>query len=318
MVELVHAEARYSNAFGDFALCVAHLCFLSKVWGVAVSSQRAKELKAFVVAYFVFLAAFQCQGAWLHLTSPLHATMDLQWLAYLVAGCMSPCFYGAALSLDQLASRPARRLACVLWCLAGVAYCYVTTLEIDLADHAAFLPRDVTVVLPARAAAAFRGFRWMDSALRSNDAARAGDRPLTLRFDGRGYAATPFDAIFDPEYKSARDLVAEFPCWKTESLGTLMLCFGVGANFVHLLICRRGARRDPASRRAQRAQSCSAAHRGMFVALVTMPGAMLLGGVPCGIDWMHACAAPGMYLQAKACVAAVEAREAENAKLKAR
>ena len=29
--------------------------------------------------------------------------------------------------------------------------------------------------------------------------------------------------------KEPYDLVAEFPCWKTESLGTLMLCFGVGA-----------------------------------------------------------------------------------------
>ena len=39
----------------------------------------------------------------------------------------------------------------------------------------------------------------------------------------------------------------------------------------------------------------------MFFALIGMPGAMLLGGVSAGIDWMHCFAAPGMYLQCRAC-----------------
>lgn len=305
---LVSADARWTNAAGDFALCVGHMCFLAKVVPRTVKSARAKELKAFVVAYFVFLAAFQGVGAWLHLTSPLQADMDLPWLAYLTVGCMSPCLYGAALSLDQLESRSARRLAAIAWCVAGAAYCYVTTLEIDLADHLP-LPRSFEVVLPASVAFALRKCRWMGSALRANAETVAGAAPLTLKFDGRGYAATPFDSIFDDEYAHAKDLVAEFPSFRTESLGTLMLCFGVGANFVHFFICRSGAARDAGSARAQRAASCAKSHRGMCVALVTMPCAMLFGGVPCGIDWMHACAAPGMYLQAKACAEAVDAAD---------
>ena len=60
-----------------------------------------------------------------------------------------------------------------------------------------------------------------------------------------------------------------------------------------------------------RAASVIRSHAGMFAALVTMPLAMMLGGVPCGIDWMHACAAPGMYLQAKACAEAIAHAERE-------
>ena len=56
---LVSADARWTNAAGDFALCIGHMCFLAKVVPRTVKSARAKELKAFVVAYFVFLAAFQ-------------------------------------------------------------------------------------------------------------------------------------------------------------------------------------------------------------------------------------------------------------------
>ena len=39
----------------------------------------------------------------------------------------------------------------------------------------------------------------------------------------------------------------------------------------------------------------------MMVAITTMPAAMVVGGIPAGIDWMHICAAPGMFLQCRAC-----------------
>ena len=127
-----------------------------------------------------------------------------------------------------------------------------------------------------------------------------------------------------------------------ETKTRLMLCFGVGANFVHLYLCVKGAAASSeAPARRARAQSCIGAHRGMCFALVSigarcfldarrafpvrlvpsnnaqvsMPPAMLLGGVRCGIDLMHAAAAPGMYLQVKAVSDAVfEADELEAKK----
>ena len=43
-----------------------------------------------------------------------------------------------------------------------------------------------------------------------------------------------------------------------------------------------------------------------------MPPAMLCGGVRLGIDLMHAAAAPGMYLQAKALLEATREADAEE------
>ena len=312
-MSLVSPEARISNALGDGLLCVAHLCFLYKAATVRVSAPRAVELRYFVLAYFLSLALFQLQGAWIHVASPTYAEADRRWLAYLAAGALSPCLYGAALSQDQLRGATARRLASLVWVTAGLGYVAVAAARVDLADFLP-LPASLTVTLPAYGAHLLRNFRWMQSALRLNGLQRTvpGARALNLTFDGRGYAATPFARIFDAEYAGAVDLVASFPCWRTESLGTLMLCFGVGANFVHLFIACRGRDSPSASaERRGRAASVIRSHAGMFAALVTMPLAMMLGGVPCGIDWMHACAAPGMYLQAKACAEAIAHAERE-------
>mmetsp|Transcript_22614 Transcript_22614/g.89777 ORF Transcript_22614/g.89777 Transcript_22614/m.89777 type:complete len:208 (-) Transcript_22614:178-801(-) len=158
----------------------------------------------------------------------------------------------------------------------------------------------------------------MPSALRLNGVAEAGSAPLTLRFDGRGYAAVPFAEIFDARHAATFDLVAPFPCWRTDSLTLLMLCVGVFSNCVHIAICRHardttsssGAGNDTpssfAARRVARATRLARGHCFMGAALVTMPAAMLLGGVQAGIDWMHLCASPSMLAQALSCLEALD------------
>ena len=63
---------------------------------------EAKELRFCVVAYCLCLVAFQGLGVVMHLYSPDHAVLDAFWFVYIVSGCLSPCSYGAALTLDQV------------------------------------------------------------------------------------------------------------------------------------------------------------------------------------------------------------------------
>ena len=96
-----------------------------------------------------------------------------------------------------------------------------------------------------------------------------------------------------------------------------MLVFGVGTNVVFTLLNAHGARSPDAGKRG-RAAAGKASGLFMFVALLSMPPSMLLGGVRCGIDLMHACAAPSMYLQAAACAGAVAAADARARERKVR
>eukprot|EP00629_Pelagomonadales_sp_RCC1024_P000772 CAMPEP_0119259718 /NCGR_PEP_ID=MMETSP1329-20130426/427_1 /TAXON_ID=114041 /ORGANISM="Genus nov. species nov., Strain RCC1024" /LENGTH=313 /DNA_ID=CAMNT_0007259117 /DNA_START=225 /DNA_END=1162 /DNA_ORIENTATION=+ len=301
--------ARWTNAIGDGLLCAVHLVFLWRVLRRPARGSEAKELRFCVVAYCLCLVAFQGLGVVMHLYSPDHAVLDAFWFLYIVSGCLSPCSYGAALTLDQVRG-PWRRPAAALWFVAGFAYIALASQQVVLTDYVP-LPNILYLPLPAIIAKLFAGAPWMPAAMKMNGVTDL-DAGLTLSFDGRGYAATPFPLIFDPSYAGATDLVASFPDWRTESLGTLMLCFGVGANFVHLYLCLKGSKDCAAApARRARAASCVGAHRGMCFALVSMPPAMLLGGVRCGIDLMHAAAAPGMYLQVKAVSDAIfEADEA--------
>mmetsp|Transcript_15892 Transcript_15892/g.48054 ORF Transcript_15892/g.48054 Transcript_15892/m.48054 type:complete len:311 (+) Transcript_15892:58-990(+) len=261
------AAPRVSNAVGDLVLGVGH------VYALRCLGRRRKEettkpetqtprkstrdvmMRWFVTAYFVTLLCFQWMGAWFHIVSPGGPDLpsDASWLAYLTFGCLAPCLYGAALSWDVLRSRS----AVASWLLFGVLYAFLAAARIDLADRWDWLPRSISVPLPPLFVRGMASMTWMPSALRANGTTSATkDGPLTLTFDGRGYARTPFDAVFDDAYASQRDLVAAFPSWRTDSLTLLMLCFGVLANAAHLLIClakkKNPPPRAPQPRRARR------------------------------------------------------------------
>ena len=280
-------QARVTNALGDLVLGGGHVYALALL-------PRGKGLMYWLVAlYFVTLFLFQWIGAYFHIVSPGGPdSLELPWLLYLSFGCLAPCLYGAALSLDVLESERAVKL----WLLSGLAYLVLVLAQLDLADYT-HLPRSFEIVLPASLARKMTFMSWMPSALRANGLAEFNNSSsLVLKFDGRGYARVPFDGVFDAVYSSERDLVAALPCWRTDSLPFLMLCFGVVANATHLLICLAKRRTHP------RAKRNLLAHAFMKIALFTMPVAMLLGGINAGIDWMHACAAPAMWLQAKSCL----------------
>lgn len=284
------------NAVGDVLLGLIHVVFTIKALRPPTKG-RLGALRVVVPAYFASLAAFQFIGGWMHVFRPAQHKLDAMWLSYLASGATAPCLYGCALSLDLLESWA----ACGGWLASCALYVAVAVLQLDLAD-VFDLPRTFHLTISKDWAARLATLPWMPSALRANSQQVAGRAPLTLVFDGRGYAATPIAHVFDKHYASVSDLVAPFPDWRTHSLAFLMLCFGVVANLFHMATCLSALR----STRHQRASRNALAHVFMTLALVTMPAAMLLGGVPAGIDWMHACAAPSMLLQAKSCLESLD------------
>lgn len=288
---------RLRNAVGDVLLGVIHLILvlLATRTRPPTKNRRVRALRVVVPAYFLSLAAFQFIGGWMHVFRPRQRTLDAMWLSYLASGATAPCLYGCALSLDLLESGA----ACAGWLASCALYVAVAVLQLDLADALA-LPRTFQLYISKEWAKRLEDLPWMQSALRANSQTVAGQGPLTLVFDGRGYAATPITHVFDVEYASVSDLVAPFPDFRTHSLAFLMLCFGVVANLLHMATCLA------AWNARARARRNALAHVFMTLALVTMPVAMLLGGVPAGIDWMHACAAPSMLLQAKSCLEALD------------
>lgn len=262
----MHELARVSNGVGDVLLGVVHLIFCFK-------SRRGR----LVPLYFLSLASFQLLGASYHFCDPAPSQLDLWWFAYLVCGATAPCLYGMILSLD--CGKPSWP-----WIAGAAAYFCLVAARFDLGLASSF-----EITFSPAIAKKLEKMPWMESALRLNNQQFAGQRDLVLRFDGRGYAATPFDKVFDDEYKDAFDLVAPFPCWQTHSLSFLMLCVGVLCNFFQFVLCRLGGR-------------STLGNVLLTAALLTMPAAMLFGGgVPAGIDWMHAWAAPTLLLQARTC-----------------
>jgi len=185
----ISPDARWTNACGDALLCAAHLVFLYKLLARgAVAGRKAVELKFFTLMYYVCIISFQGQGAYMHVTSPNHAVPDAFWYAYVVAGCLSPSFYGAALSLDALPSSSGRRAA-LLWCCAAATYIAVAACRVDLADFLP-LPRVLEVPFPNWLAKRCAGAPWYASALALNGLSKKGlgDNALTLSFDGRGHS----------------------------------------------------------------------------------------------------------------------------------
>lgn len=287
MVPQHGAQKRLSNAVGDVALGILHLVFFLKALGLARrhKSWRRQALAIVVPAYFFTLSGFQIMGAAFHLIRPAPARLDAAWLLYLTCGALAPCLYGVALSLDCIASDRNALTASAAWLVGCGIYVALATAQLDLALFVQ-LPTVIEVSLPPWVARSMRELAWMPSALRRNRQSSPGEAPLRLRFDGRGYASIPFASVFDDEYESVFDLVAPFPCWRTDSLTFLMLTVGVLCNTCHIAICRS-------------AQRPVLGHLSLILALVTMPPVMLCHGVQAGIDAMHAGALPTLLLQAK-------------------
>ncbi|KAJ1453561.1 hypothetical protein M885DRAFT_618926 [Pelagophyceae sp. CCMP2097] len=314
--------ARWSNAAGDLVLGVTHAVFLAKVLRLKTKGIEASLLKVLTLCYFTALGSFQLLGAFFHVVAPVPHQSSKLWLTYLVVGAAGPCCYGAILSVDHLKA-PKLAAAWVALILPYIAFAHAA---FDMAAVLTILPTEFTVTVHPALAKFMADFPWMPSALAANAQTFAGEAALLLRFDGRGYAATPFSACFDSTYSKAVDLLAPFPCWRSDSLTVLMLVVGTVLNSVHLRICYTRSRVAAAShlelRRKQRASNCLVSHAFMALALTTMPLAMLVRGVSGGIDWMHACAAPGMFLQCRACVQAIvdadERRPADKASAKER
>uniref|UniRef100_A0A7S3NIM2 Uncharacterized protein n=1 Tax=Aureoumbra lagunensis TaxID=44058 RepID=A0A7S3NIM2_9STRA len=303
-------DARISNAIGDCLLGLSHLYALIYIIRRerkkrCLSRRNTKYILMYwlVCIYLGTLLSFQLIGAYFHLFSPNPAEASMIWLIYLGAGCVSAMFYGAALSLDIFNSK----IAVFCWLSFGFIYSFFfAPMSLDLARYISFLPQKFSLKLPGHFAHQYlQNMIWMPSALVFNQLNNLSlDQknylpPIILEFDGRGYAATPFHSVFDPKYADTFDLVAAFPCWRTDSLPFLMLCVGVIANTIHLFICIATRNRHP------RARANITAHLLMFLALIFMPVAMFFGGVPLGIDLMHTCAAPGMFLQAQSCFTAL-------------
>lgn len=235
-----------------------------------------------------------------------------------------------------------RRLALAFGTLF-VAFSMLAFSALNLAEYLP-VPRTLEIALSPSSLERLRSMHigWLDSALKADQArarirAKQGvtDTALLLVFDGRGFARTPFAEAFDAKHATNFDLVAGFPSWHTHSLGFLFLVFGIVANTIQLLISAHAASRpavppcgdetvptsrsesgsdsqtrqnndrDDRCRRQRRAATCVRAHLGMTIAVTTMPLAMMVGGVPAGIDWMHICAGIGMYFQCVVCEQAI-------------
>ena len=312
----ISENARYTNALGDALLCAMHWCFVYRFLRRGrVTGDRARALQGLTLAYYLCMIGFQGFGCLMHLVEPNYAVPDKFWAYYMLCGCFAPPLYGMVCCLDQLEDVRHAVLGVAGFLVAPLLYLPCAYFRVDLSDYLP-LPKTLELTLPAFFVRRMSNLPWMASALALNRVKEA-TVPLTLTFDGRGYAATPFEAIFDPKYRDATDLVASFPDWRCESLGTLMLFFGVGTNVVFTLLNAHGARSPDAGKR-ERAAAGKASGLFMFVALLSMPPSMLLGGVRCGIDLMHACAAPSMYLQAAACAGAVAAADARARERKVR
>ena len=297
--------ARVSNAVTDLMLCCMHTVFLVR----ALRHKRASQLRLLVMGYCAATAAWQTIGAVCHLFLPTPRELSPVWFAYIVLGALCGSLFGVILSLDTFRGRSGRWLAAGFVCL-WVAYTVGAVAQVDLAEFLP-LPRDLEVTLSPLIARALGGTGWMESALKAAKQKVAGEGPLTLRFDGRGYACTPFAEAFDAKHRQNDDLVAAFPDFRTHSLAFLFLCFAVGANGIMILIAAFGAMRASGARQ-RRARMCFRAHCGMAFALTTMPVAMVCGGVPAGIDWMHMCVSPGMFFQCRACELALDELAADD------
>jgi len=304
----VSPDARYTNALGDALLCGMHWLFVFKlVRRGKVEGSRARVLQTLTMAYYLAMIGFQGFGCAMHLLEPTYSVPDKFWAYYLVCGCFAPSLYGMVVCCDQLENPRHALMGVCGFLVASLSYLPCAYYRVDLSEVIP-LPKTLELTLPAFLVRSMASLPWMGSALALNGVSEA-TQALRLVFDGRGYAATPFEDIFSPRYASATDLVASFPDWRCESLGTLMLCFGVGTNVVFTALNAHGARSADAGRR-ERAAAGKLSGLYMFLALLSMPPSMLLGGVRCGIDLMHACAAPSMYLQAAACAGAVAAADA--------
>ena len=302
---MVEPRPRLTNAVGDLVLGSAHVYALRQV--LLVGRKKNGLQLWLVTCYFLSLLLFQLMGAYFHLWAPAPEESDGWWLLYLGFGSAAPCFYGASLSLDIFGPTKSGRIVAP-WLLLGFFYACLIKAKLDLAERWPLLPRSFAVEVPASVSQALRHMTWMPSALRHNGLTTYESLPLTLTFDGRGYARVPFDAVFDETFRFEKDLIAPFPCWRTDSLTLLMLCFGVFANATHFTICLINRHRHI------RAKRNLLAHLAMKLALLTMPLACLLGGVHLGIDWMHCCAAPAMFLQAKSCIELIHEKQLTTAK----
>mmetsp|Transcript_64026 Transcript_64026/g.183905 ORF Transcript_64026/g.183905 Transcript_64026/m.183905 type:complete len:334 (-) Transcript_64026:127-1128(-) len=307
--DLVLAEmARPSNCATDLLLCVIHLAFLARQWKLQPISPHGYELRALAASYSVVCIIWQAQGAWNHLFNPIPSTMTCAYFIYLALGALCPSLYGVAISADIQPSPHAIRRCQLAFAFMWVLYVALAAVELDLADHFP-LPRtqeltiSPTVVswLPAQM------IPWLPHAV----AASGGPgHPVTLRWDGRGYGAVPFEHAFsaDAVYAERFDLIAGHPCWKVHSFPFLFLVFGLGLNCAFtaktLGAYRRLALEDmtyepycAASRRRSRFFWWFVAHGLTTTGVAFMPVAMLFTGVSGGIDWMHCVMIPAMYLQ---------------------
>lgn len=302
--------ARPSNCVTDLMLCMLHLVYALRWMRLSAKMSSACQMRLLATSYTLVTCSFQALGAWCHLFNPIPSEPNFCFYVYLMLGAACPCLYGCAMSFDIKPSRPAT-MRCFL--VFGVAWCLYGALafaNIDFADHLP-LPRSQEVTLSAAVV------EWLPARppwLPRVQAASGGKgQSITLKWDGRGYAATPFEHAFDADqtYASLFDLLAPHPCWKAGSFPFLFLIFGFGLNCVFLAKSFNAYRQTFTDTQGFQLEGSEASNLGRrrrflrwFVAhcittagILSMPVAMLFSGVAGGIDWMHCVMAVAMYLQ---------------------